>query len=54
MAILLLLVLLCDPSACSRELLSPESSDCDHLSGVIFEKKHAKWLTSYILQKGIE
>ena len=41
-------------AACSRELLSLESSDCD-LGGVILEsglekKKHAKWLTTYILQ----
>ena len=50
----ILSLLFCDPSACSRELLSPESSDCD-LGGVILEKqKHAKWLTSYILQIGIE
>ncbi len=50
----ILSVLLCDPSACLRELLSPESSDCD-LGGVILEKKkHAKWINLYILQKGIE
>ena len=34
----ILSLLLCDPSACSRELLSSESSDCD-LGGVILEKK---------------
>ena len=30
-------------------LLSPESSDWD-LGGVFLQKKHAKWLASYILQ----
>ncbi len=50
----ILSLLLCDPFACWRELLSPETSDCD-LDGVIVEKKkHAKWLISYILQIGIE
>ncbi len=50
----ILSLLLCDPFACSRELCSSESSDCD-LNGVISEKKkQAKWLISYILQIGIE
>ncbi len=50
----ILSLLLCDPSACWGELLSPGSSDCN-LVGVILEmKKHAKWLTSYFLHIGIE
>ncbi len=47
----ILSLLLCDPSAYSRELFSPESSDYD-LDGVILEKKkHAKLLISYLANR---
>ena len=38
----ILSLLLCDQSACSRELLTPGSSDCDLVGCILEMKKHAK------------
>ena len=49
----ILSLLLYDPSACSRDLLSPESSDCDLVVSLYRRRNMLSKMTLYILQIGI-